>query len=336
MAQTQHTFGKRSFFVRIKRHGKMSGYPSAQSGCGESVMPEPAAWVNGKLVNWADAGLPLWDMGVVAGAAVTEAGRTYAGRFLWAEAHINRLCSSLQQLGFPQQFTPQQLLDAANTVIQANFTGLPTGGDLGVVLFSTAGSNTTYLGHRSNAATTVVHTYPLPFDLWRKAFAEGVSLRIPAVRQIPAECFPVELKVRNRLHWWLADREADQLEPGSRALLTTHDGLLTETSTACLFVVQNGRIRTPQAHVLESLSRDIVQELSAEIGLFVERCNLRPADLLGAEEAFLSSSPSCLTPIRRVEGQPVGGEFPGRVFRRLLHAWSSRTGIDLEQQLLSS
>ncbi|MEY3457114.1 MAG: D-alanine aminotransferase [Planctomycetota bacterium] len=299
-------------------------------------MPEPAAWVNGRLVNWSDAGLPLWDLGVVAGAAVTEAGRTYAGRFLWAEAHIHRLCNSLQQLGFPQQFTPQQLLDAAHTVIEANITGLPAGGDLGVVLFSTAGVNATYLGHRSNAATTVVHTYPLPFGLWRKAFTAGVSLRIPTVRQIPPECFPVEFKVRNRLHWWLADREADRIESGSRALLTTQDGLLTETSTACLFVVQNGRIRTPQAHVLESLSRDIVQELAAELGMPVDRCNLRLADLLDAQEVFLSSSPSCLTPVCCVEGQPVGGEFPGPIFRRLLGAWSNRTGVDLERQLLAS
>lgn len=299
-------------------------------------MPDPAVWVNGKLVSWAEAGLPLWDLGVVAGAAVTEAGRTYAGRFLWAESHINRLCHSLKTLDFPQSWTHPQLLDAAHALVQTNFAALPTGNDLGVVLFSTAGSNATYLGHRNNSVSTVIHTYPLPFALWRKAFLEGVSLRIPGVRQIPEDCFSVSLKVRNRLHWWLADREAERLEPGSRALLTTHDGLLTETSTACLFVVHNGRIRTPQAHVLESLSREVVTELAASISIPVERCDLRLEHVLDADEVFLSSSPSCLTPVRRVEGQPVGRDFPGSVFRKLLLAWSSRTGVDLEQQFLSS
>jgi branched-subunit amino acid aminotransferase/4-amino-4-deoxychorismate lyase len=296
-------------------------------------MPDPAVWVNGEIVSWANAGLPLWDLGVVAGAAVTEAGRTYAGRFLWAEAHVNRLCQSLKTLDFPQPWTPPQLLEAALSVVQNNCTALSPGSDLGVVLFSTAGSNSTYLGQRSNAAHTVIHTYPLPFALWRKAFVEGACLRIPSVRQIPEDCFSVALKVRNRLHWWLADREAERLEPGSRALLTTHDGLLTETSTACLFMVRNGCIQTPRAHVLESLSRDVVTELATALNLPLERCDLRPEQLLEADEVFLSSSPSCLTPVRRVEGQPIGREFPGPVFRKLLHAWSSRTGVDLENQL---
>lgn len=298
-------------------------------------MPDPAVWVNGQIVRWADAGLPLWDLGVVAGAAVTEAGRTYAGQFLWAEAHVNRLCKSLKTLDFPQSWTPPQLLEAALSLVQTNFAALPAGADLGVVLFSTAGSNSTYLGQRSNAAFTIIHTYPLPFALWRKAFVDGASLRIPRVKQIPEDCFPVALKVRNRLHWWLADREAEQLEPGSRALLTTHDGLLTETSTACLFLVRNGRICTPRAHVLESLSRDVVTELATALNLPLERCDLRLEHLLEADEVFLSSSPSCLTPVRRVEGQPVGREFPGPVFQKLLHAWSNRTGVDLEKQLLA-
>jgi len=298
-------------------------------------MAEPLAWVNGKLVNWATAGLPLWDLGIVAGAAVTEAGRTYAGRFLWATAHIQRLCRSLQTLGFPLPWNEHQLLEACESVIEANVGGIPASGDLGVVLFSTAGANATYLGHRSSATTTVVHTYPLPFSLWRPAFARGTSLRIPAVRQIPDDCFPVSLKVRNRLHWWLADREAECLEPGSRALLLTAAGLLTETSTGCLFLVRGTRLLTPAAHVLESLSREVVEQLAAEQGLTVERCSLRADDLADVDEVFLSSSPSCLTPVRQIEGRQVGTECPGPVFRRLLQAWSLRTGVDLEQQMLT-
>ena len=298
-------------------------------------MAEPLAWVDGKLVNWSAAGLPLWDLGVVAGAAVTEAGRTYAGRFLWATAHIQRLCRSLQTLGFPLDWTEQLLLDASESVIRANFAGIPAGSDLGVVLFSTAGANATYLGHRNGTATTVIHTYPLPFRLWRTAFTQGATLRIPAVRQIPDDCFPVSLKVRNRLHWWLADREAERLEPGSRALLLTHAGLLSETSTGCLFLVRGTRLLTPAAHVLESLSREVVEQLAGDLGLTVERCELRPTDLADIDEAFLSSSPSCLTPVRQIEGQPVGLECPGPVFRRLLQAWSSRTNVNLEQQMLT-
>ena len=299
-------------------------------------MSEPVAWVNGAIVPWSRAALPVWDLGVVAGAAVTEAGRTYGQRFLWLRMHSDRFCRAIQTLGFPLPWTQADLEAAALDVIAENVRGCGPAEDLGVVLCSTAGANATYLGHRSEQVTTIVHTYPLPFSMWKPAFEQGVRLRIPAVRQIPADCFPVELKVRNRLHWWLADQQADRLERGSRALLLDHDDCLTETSTSCVYVIVQGRILTPAANVLQSLSSVIVERLAGELRIPFERRRI-PRDLLSeADEVFLSSSPSCLWPVSTIDGQACGQEVGGPIFRRLLQAWGRETGVDLERQMLSA
>ena len=307
--------------------------PSAQ----QQSSAEPIAWINGRLVPWSAAALPVWDLGVVAGAAVTEAGRTYGGRFLFADQHVERLLHALRELDFPPASEKHQLLQAAEEIIQQNFQLLPEGSDLGVVMFSTAGGNPTYLGRPSSQPTTVVHTYPLPFSQWRNAFLSGVRLTVSQLRQIPADCFPVSLKVRNRLHWWLADHAAEQQSPGSRALLLNRDGSVAETSTASVCVVRNGHVTTPDGDVLNSLSSRLVERLCQNAGIPFTRCKVNLSELQNAEEIFLTSSPSCLLPVLSVDGHKTQ-TLPGRgaVFRRLLRDWSLATGVDLEQQMLRS
>jgi len=279
--------------------------------------------------------VPVWDLGVVAGAAVTEAGRTYHGRFLFGEQHIDRLLHALQELDFPEAPDKNQLLQAAATVTGHNFKLLPDDSDLGVVLFSTAGGNSTYLGRPSSQPTTVVHTYPLPFALWRNSFVSGVRLTTSQLRQIPADCFPVSLKVRNRLHWWLADHAAAQQSPGSRALLLNRDGSVAETSTSSICVVSSGQIATPDSDVLNSLSSRLVEQLSQEAGIPFTRRKVDPSELQDADEIFLTSSPSCLLPVLSVDGSKTRiAPGQGPVFRRLLRGWSLLIGVDLEQQML--
>ncbi len=305
-----------------------------------SQQPDPAtpvASINGQLISWTVAGLPLWDLGVVAGAAVTEAGRTYAGRFLYADQHVDRLLQSLQALRFPDIPTRDRLLQATQQVIEHNFPLLPPGSDLGIVLFSTAGGNATYLGHHDSQPMTVVHSYPLPFELWRKSFVSGVRLTVSTIRQIPADCFPVTLKVRNRLHWWLADREADLKSPGCRALLLNRDGSVAETSTSSICVVRHNRVATPAADVLASLSSRLVETLCEQSGIPFERRRIDPAELADADEIFLTSSPSCLLPVLSVDNQQTRlSPGQGPVFRQLLQQWSLAAGVDLEQQMLQT
>jgi len=301
----------------------------------QQISAEPIVWINGRLVPWSHAALPVWDLGVVAGAAVTEAGRTYGGRFLFADQHIERLLHALQELDFPPTPAKHQLLQAATEIIQHNLQLLPHGSDLGVVMFSTAGENSTYLGRPAGQPTTVVHTYPLPFAMWRNAFVSGVRLTVSRLRQIPADCFPVSLKVRNRLHWWLADHAAEQQSPGSRALLLNRDGSVAETSTSSICVVSNEHVATPDGDVLNSLSSRLVERLCHDAGIPFTRRRVNPSELQDADEIFLTSSPSCLLPVLSVDGCKTRippGEGP--VFRQLLRDWSLATGVDLERQML--
>lgn len=302
-------------------------------------MTAPIAWINGEFVPYSQAAVPVWDMGVVAGASLTEMARTFAHKPFRLSQHLDRLLDAIQKIGFPNPCNKPQLLDSIDGVLRHNLTLIPADSDLGIVIFSTAGPNPTYLGAdvaRGMQATTAVHTFSLPFETWRPQMRDGVRLRVSNVRQIPDECFNVTLKVRNRLHWWLADQEAARQEPGSKALLLDHAGFITETSTAALHLVCNGRIVTPDCSVLNSLSSQLVEEFATTLDIPFERRPVPLGEIRYASEAFLSSSAATVLPVSHVGGEQVGPEFPGPVFGRITAAWSQLVGVDIVQQVLGA
>lgn len=321
----------------LARDRRTPGRPGASA----NAMTEPLAWINDRRVPFSDAAVPVWDLGVVAGASVSELARTFAQRLFRPDEHLARLRDSCDALGVTLGYSNAQLAAVAQELVEVNATLISPAHDLGVVWFATAGANPTYgqggdaAGQGGDAAsgTVGVHTFPLPLAAWRDAMEHGVRLTIPEQRQIPEACLPVRHKVRNRLHWWLADRAANAEEPGSRALLTNDSGHLTETSTAAIHLVVDGHVQTPNRDVLRSLSSRVAEQLCRQEGIAFQRTSVPEALLESASEAFLTSSASGLLPVRTVNRRAVGTECPAPVTRRLQRAWSELVGIDIVEQI---
>lgn len=310
-------------------------------------MNQPIAWINGQVQPFIAASIPVWDLGVVAGASVTEMARTFRHQPFRLNQHLERLLTSCRQLGFSVSYDQNELRQAIDHVVQGNVQLIPKNSDLGIVMFVTAGVNSTYLGGQRSAGTVCIHTFELPFAMWKAGLSHGVKLQVPPLRQIPSDCWDVSHKVRNRMHWWLADQAANQQQSGARALLLDHDNCLTETSTACFYAVIDDRIVTPDQHTLNSLSRKVVEELAEQLEIPFCRRALHQKEIPLMSEAFLSSTPSCLLPVSEINGLQIGR-------RRLMHAvqhgatnesksycealqtaWSRLVGIDIVDQILT-
>ena len=293
------------------------------------------AWQNGRVLPFLSAAVPVSDLGVVAGATISEMARTYLHRPFRLATHLDRLLASCEELGFPLEWSRDELASAAEEIVGHNVRRIAGDSDLGIVLFITAGTNPTYASGTEDAgATACIHTFELPFDLWSDAVRNGASLFIPERRQLPAHSFPVHRKTRNRLHWWLADRDAARQQPGSRALLLDEHDHITETSSACFFAVINGVVVTPKHGVLWSLSGRIVQELCDRIGLRF-RCEDIPASQIDEfQEAFLSSTPCGLLPVCKIGDRSLPGSADGTIVRQLQQEWTRLTGVNTFQQIL--
>lgn len=301
-------------------------------------MSEPVAWMNGQVVPVSQAQVSIFDLGLVAGASVTEMIRTFRHEPYRLDDHLARLFRSLRYVGFAVEMTQAELSVVVQEVVKQNATLIPATHDLGIVAFVTAGTNVTYVGaagmDRAKEPTICVHTFPLPFELWAAKIEQGQHLVTPAVRHIPPDSLDPQIKSRSRLHWILADQQARLVDPKAGSLLLDHAGNVTETSSGNFFIVSDGTILAPPPETaLGGISQMTVRDLAAELGIPFEWAQLRPYNVLNADEAFTSSTPYCLMPVARFNGRDLAGEVPGPIFRRLTAAWSEKVGLDVVEQI---
>lgn len=301
-------------------------------------MTEPLAYLHGRFLPQREAVLTLHDAGFVFGATVTDLCRTFCHRLFRLADHLQRFRQSCTLAHVPQSLADEELTAIAEEVVAHNARLLTPGQDLALVVFATPGPIGYYLGEPGGPGdgtpTLGMHTFPLPFARYAPLFREGARLVVPATRHLPPASIDPRIKQRSRLHWWRADREARQVEPGASALLLDADGYVTETAFANLLVVRGGTILTPpRAGVLNGVSLRVVEELCAGLGIpFAER-PLRLADSQSADEALLCGTAICLAGVSRLQGTAVA--FPGPIFERLLRAWGDQVGLDVRGQFLA-
>src|SRR5207249_910816 len=115
-------------------------------------------------------------------------------------------------------------------------------------------------------ATFGMHTFPLPVERYRHFYELGIDLVVPETRHVPIQCVDPHIKQRSRMTWWLAQRQAQAIEPGSQALLLDRNGNVTETAAANFLIVRKGTvISPPRKNILEGISLLVVRELCAEL-----------------------------------------------------------------------
>ncbi len=303
-------------------------------------MPEPLVYLNGQMIPASQAGLAIFDMGVVLGATVTEMTRTFRRQPFRLDDHLDRLFRSLRYVRFKVEVTRDELVAASRKLVEHNAAILPEGGELGLIHFVTAGEVPMYAAgsgrEARKTATVCAHTFPLAWELWAKKMREGTHLVTPSIRHVPPQCFDPKMKYRSRMHYYLADQEAQLVDPNASALLLDLEGHVTETSGANFLMVEGGKIVSPTLrNTLPGISRKTVIELAEQLGIdFVEH-DFQVYNIINADEAFLASTPFCIMPVTNINGLPIGDGKPGPIFRQLIAAWSQKVGVDIVEQIVS-
>lgn len=300
-----------------------------------SPQPEPVAAINDRLVSLREATVSILDEGIVQGTLVTERIRTFSRLPFKLDEHLQRLRRSLQATGIAPPQTVAKLPRVVDTVLARNAATIPDWQDFAIIIFITPGLNRSLspVGQKQPQPTVCVHTTPVTQPVWAALAAEGVRLIIPSVRQMPADVLDPHIKHRSRLHWFLADREVQAIDPAAMALLVDQSGNAAETSSGNLLVFDGQHLRTPRPDgVLDGVSQSFVAELATAEGLAMHPGDLSPADILSAEEAFLCSTGYCLLPVTRLNGRSIGSGRPGPWYHRLIDAWSRAVGLDILAQ----
>jgi branched-chain amino acid aminotransferase len=277
--------------------------------------------VNGKITDQANAVVSVFDHGFLYGEGVYETLRTYSGQPFLFDRHMRRLRKSASMLSLS--------VPAANEEIDRRFRETMKAAGLGTqgreaylrILVTRGIGELTYDPAACGDPTIVIiakpHVDP-PVD----AFERGVMVAlVDIVRNHPGSVNPL-IKSNNLLNNALAMQEAFR-RGAFEGVMRNYRGELAECTTANLFVVKDGEALTPplDAGLLAGITREYLFEVGRDTGIAVREQTLRDADLLGADEAFLTSTTRELVPIVRVDNHTIGKGVPGPVTKGLLQAF---------------
>jgi len=117
----------------------------------------------------------------------------------------------------------------------------------------------------------------------------------------------------------LLAREEARRQSADEALLLNSQGFVAEGSGSNVFLVMGDDLLTPsvQSGALPGITRQVVLELAAEVGLGAKEAEVEPEALFHATEAFLTSSLKEVMPLTRLDGRAIGSGQPGPVSVRL-------------------
>ncbi len=279
-------------------------------------------WMNGKLVDWADATIHVASHVIHYGSAVFEGMRCYrtpsGSAFFRLDAHMRRLYDSARIYRMEYALDRAGLTQAVVETVQAN--GLPACYIRPLI----------YRGYH----TLGVNPLPCPVEatilVWEwgaylgpEALRKGVDVRVSSWARLAPNTLPAMAKtVANYANSGLIKMEA-VLDGYSEGIALDIDGRLSEGSGQNIFLVRDEVVYTPplSASVLPGITRDTVVTLAQDLGFQVREQDLPREMLYIADEVFFAGTAVEVTPIRSVDKVPVAGGRRGPVTTAIQQAF---------------
>src|SRR5438034_5298722 len=259
-------------------------------------------WMNGSLVDWADAKIHVASHVVHYGSAVCEGARCYStprgSACFRLDAHLRRLYDSAKIYRMEPQIGFDDLQEAVLDTIRVN------------AFKACYIRPIIYRGYH----TLGVNPFPCPVDaailLWdwgaylgQDALTNGVDVCVSSWSRSAPNTFPTLAKTSaNYANSSLIKMEAI-VEGYSEGIALDTFGYLSEGSGQNLFVVRDNTLYTPPltASILPGITRNSVIALARDLGYKV-REEMLPRELLYiADEAFFAGTAVEITPIRSVD-----------------------------------
>jgi branched-chain amino acid aminotransferase len=273
------------------------------------------ASVNGEITPAEEARVSVLDNGFTFGDAVYETLRTYGGRPFHLDRHLERLRRSAERLAIPLPAAESLARDLDALLARA------ANEESYIRIIVTRGrGDISYNFDRVKGPKVVMVVKPLaPFPA--AYHTDGVPVILSSVRRNSPQALDPAIKSCNLLNNILAVREA-QAKGAFEPVMLNEIGEVAETASANVFLVKDGTLLTPplDAGNLPGVTRRVVLELAAGLGLPCREEPVAVKDLLAADEVFITSTLKEVLPVATIDGRAVGAGKPGPVSLRLLAA----------------
>ncbi|GIW07962.1 MAG: D-amino acid aminotransferase [Dehalococcoidia bacterium] len=286
---------------------------------------EQLVYLNGEIVPYSEARIPVEDRGFLFGDGIYEVVRIYHGRPFAFDRHFERLRRSAAEIRLDLDIERLRA-DALDLIVRQGIE------EATLYLQATRGVAIRNHAFPSEPVASVMM-------LVRSASAPSAAVLQNGVRCITlpddrwARC---SIKSINLLPNVLAKQQA--VEAGCYEAIYLRDGYMTEGSSSNSWAVLDGELWTaPKSnYILGGITRDVLLELARQDGLPIREEPVPGWRLAAADEILISSTTSEVLPVVELDGRPVGAGRPGPVWERLYHLLQRAITVECRPELIEA
>jgi branched-chain amino acid aminotransferase len=256
------------------------------------------------------------------GLGVFEGIRSYDGAngpgVFRLKEHMERLHRSAKMVRIEMPHTVDELVQGTLDVLSANKM---RSGYIRPIAFLDDGRRG--LGALNNRVRVAIAVWPWGAYLGDEGVKRGIRCHVSSfARMSPGAFFPKGKICGQYVNSILAKRAA-LLAGYDEAILLDHQGYVAEGSGENIFYVKGNRILTPapSSPILEGLTRDSVIQIAKLLGYEVKEQRFARDALFTADEVFLTGTAAEVTPVRDIDGVPIGNGGRGPIVERIQSAY---------------
>jgi branched-chain amino acid aminotransferase len=247
----------------------------------------------------------VFDSGFVLGDGVWEGLRLVEGRIAFLDRHLERLWNGAKMLRFDVGLTKAELAGRLFDLVEAN--GMRDG--VHIRLMVTRGRRRTpYQDPRvaeGRATVVIIPEWKTPNP---EVLARGLTLFTVHVRRTGPDSQDQKLNSHSKLNCILASIQATEAG-ADEGLMLDDRGCVATCNSTHFFIVRKGELWTSAGQFcLAGITRGAVLQAAREAGIPALERDFSLFDVYAADEAFCTGTFAGLTPVRMVDGRPVGDE----------------------------
>jgi len=269
-----------------------------------------SVYLNGDFLPMSEARISPMDRGFLFGDGIYEVIPSYDGQLVGFGPHMQRMRDGLAELEIRTAMDETAWRDIVEQLVQRNGSG-----NLGVYLHVSRGAD-----------SKRHHAYPTSVD----ATCFGFTFEIPPPPVADKNRVkPYKVSTAEDLRWKRCHIKSTALlgnvmhyQQGHAAgaqetILYNSDGEVTEAAACNVFVVRNGAVATPPLdnQKLPGITRLMLLDiLRRHSDISVEERVVTVAELLQADEVWITSSSKEIAPVTIIDDKPVGSGEVGDVW----------------------
>ena len=273
-------------------------------------------WHNGKMISAEQATVPLLSHGFSRGSAIFEVFGIHKGLegpvAFRMDEHLKRLETSAALLDMELSLSTDEIIAAVKETVTANNIGRGL-----IKILAYWGEEAIIQLVLDSQLDMTIFAIPESSELKLDQMRSPVSACLSRWRKIDPQTVPVNAKAcSNYLNGYLARKDAINRGFDVGIMIGT-DGYLAEGGTESVFIVKDGVLKTPPlGRILSGISRKSILEAAPVLGIPVSETEIRPEEIINADEIFTAHSGTKVLPISRFEEAIL--EAPGSVTTQLI------------------